>query len=191
VKIDISLIRSQKGASLPVAFSAELEDLSDKGDVVRFKQPVRVTGSLANVDGCFVFTGKVEAKVELICDRCLEPFDLPVSSEMQYLFAEAGSSRGRLPRFARENRFEDELDVREFVDDEIDLTDEVRESVLLALPSKRLCSLECRGICPVCGVNRNVAVCKCTEESIDPRFEKLAALSAHMSRGETVGKSKR
>ncbi|MBU4201056.1 MAG: DUF177 domain-containing protein [Verrucomicrobia bacterium] len=43
----------------------------------------------------------------------------------------------------------------------IDLTDDIREDILLALPMKVVCSDTCRGLCPGCGVNLNKKPCAC------------------------------
>lgn len=175
---------------MPVAFAAQLGDLTDEGDVVRFPQSIQVTGSLVNAGGYFVFAGRAEGTVELLCDRCMEPFEFPFETDMQYSFIDAGEFRRRVAHIDQEVESDASSDTREFVGDEIDLTNEVREAVLLAIPSKRLCSSGCKGICPVCGANRNTSECKCAEDSVDPRLADLASLYRHMGGGETVGKSK-
>ena len=58
----------------------------------------------------------------------------------------------------------------------MDLTDALRESLLLAIPARVLCKPDCKGICPVCGADRNVTDCHCDTRSIDPRLEALKAL---------------
>ncbi|MFY9442490.1 MAG: DUF177 domain-containing protein [Bacillota bacterium] len=190
MKIDISSIRNRQGVSISVQFVTRLEDLVDEGNVVRFKEPVKVTGSVVNIDQHFLLTGSAIGQVELICDRCMESFVIPIEAELQYSFADACGFRGHVARVAGEGEPDADPDIREFAGDEIDITDEVREAVLLALPSKRLCSVQCKGICPVCGVNRNKSECKCAEDSVDPRLADLASLYRQLGGGETVGKSK-
>ena len=48
--------------------------------------------------------------------------------------------------------------------------------ILLDLPSKQLCSEDCKGLCPVCGVDLNHSVCQCKKKEIDPRLQALADL---------------
>ena len=43
----------------------------------------------------------------------------------------------------------------------IDLTADIREAILLALPINFLCSEACRGLCVQCGANLNKAPCTC------------------------------
>ena len=57
---------------------------------------------------------------------------------------------------------------------EVDLTEPVRQSVLLEIPMKPLCRPDCAGLCPHCGKNRNEGPCDCQEEPADPRLSVLA-----------------
>ena len=61
----------------------------------------------------------------------------------------------------------------EFSGDEIDISDVVRETILLAQPLNNICSPECRGLCLKCGANLNETDCNCDRHVMDPR---LAAL---------------
>ncbi|HKJ02985.1 MAG TPA: DUF177 domain-containing protein, partial [Longimicrobiales bacterium] len=73
---------------------------------------------------------------------------------------------------------EEDGDVRLFDDHvpELDLSDSVREEILLAVDLFVVCDPECRGLCPQCGVNRNVETCSCTTDESDPRWDALRAL---------------
>ena len=50
---------------------------------------------------------------------------------------------------------EGEAEIGFYEDGGMELEDILREQVLLALPMQRVCSDVCKGICPVCGKNRN------------------------------------
>ena len=56
----------------------------------------------------------------------------------------------------------------------VDITEAVREGLLVAEPLQVLCKEECRGLCPVCGVDRNVESGECDTDTVGPR---LAALT--------------
>jgi uncharacterized metal-binding protein YceD (DUF177 family) len=58
---------------------------------------------------------------------------------------------------------------------EVDLTDEVRESILLALPSHPVCREDCKGLCPRCGQRLEQGDCGC-EPFVSPAWEALAGL---------------
>mgnify|MGYP003346268385 CR=1 FL=1 len=59
----------------------------------------------------------------------------------------------------------------------MELEDILREQILLALPMQRVCSDVCKGICPVCGKNRNETGCDCRLETVDDRWGALRDLS--------------
>jgi uncharacterized protein len=58
----------------------------------------------------------------------------------------------------------------------MELEDILREQVMLALPMQRVCSDVCKGICPVCGKNRNETECGCKLESHNDRWGALRNL---------------
>jgi uncharacterized protein len=60
--------------------------------------------------------------------------------------------------------------------DGLELNDVLRENVLLALPMQRVCSASCKGICPICGQNRNQSECQCRSEAVDDRWAALKEL---------------
>jgi uncharacterized protein len=57
------------------------------------------------------------------------------------------------------------------------LEDVVREQVLLSLPTRTLCKPDCKGLCPRCGQNQNLAICSCEQTPSDPRWNALAGLA--------------
>lgn len=58
----------------------------------------------------------------------------------------------------------------------VDLTDELRQSIILALPSYPVCRQDCRGVCPTCGKNLNEGSCACDHTERDSRWGALDAL---------------
>ena len=71
---------------------------------------------------------------------------------------------------------EEDLNLAVFNGEAIELDDLVREEILLALPAQVLCRESCRGLCPVCGVDRNLSTCDCEARQIDSRWEALKDL---------------
>ena len=53
------------------------------------------------------------------------------------------------------------IHVENVPEEEVDLTPEIREDILLAMPVRFKCSEKCRGLCPGCGANLNVEKCRC------------------------------
>jgi uncharacterized protein len=71
---------------------------------------------------------------------------------------------------------EGEAEIGFYEDGGLELEDILREQILLALPMQRVCSEDCKGICPVCGKNRNQSGCDCHPHTVDDRWGALRKL---------------
>jgi uncharacterized protein len=58
----------------------------------------------------------------------------------------------------------------------VDLSELIRQTLLVNLPLQPLCRAECAGLCPQCGKNLNEGPCDCPTETVDPRFAALESL---------------
>ena len=90
--------------------------------------------------------------LESSCDRCLGAVEIPVSSDFDLFYRPMQS-------IAKEEEIEipaDEMEVGFYSGDGIELADVATEQVILSVPMKVICGPECRGLCPVCRVNRNL-----------------------------------
>ncbi|HEU5319946.1 MAG TPA: DUF177 domain-containing protein, partial [Methylomirabilota bacterium] len=76
----------------------------------------------------------------------------------------------------------DDLDVDFYENDQFDVARVVETETTLALPMKPLCRADCRGLCPVCGANRNVTECACPARPLDPRLAVLRDWAARRPR---------
>ncbi|HLG00368.1 MAG TPA: DUF177 domain-containing protein [Acidimicrobiia bacterium] len=123
--------------------------------------PIDLDLRLEGVGKGVVVEGFVSGAWVAECSRCLTAVTGPFSVEVHELFEEQ-------PIESETYRLEGE---------EIDLEPMVRDAVLLEIPPAPLCSDDCAGLCPTCGVDRNVASCDCTTESPDPRWAALGDLA--------------
>lgn len=127
---------------------------------------------------------RVQTTVRLPCDRCLEPTEYPLDVEWSEEFhPSVDVLTGRhLPVEL------DDLDEAVVIDDHhiLDLTETIRQHLLLALPSHPLCREDCAGLCPQCGANLNQESCTCSTEPADPRWARLADLLKRMETGEAA-----
>ena len=112
--------------------------------------------------------GTVTADVDVMCTRCAEPTRVRIDMPFEDVFVDAA-----------EEVLEKELEVDGPALDEqlvqqpqIELTEIVREQILLDLPEQVLCREDCKGLCPQCGANRNLIDCDCGETDIDPPANK-------------------
>jgi uncharacterized protein len=67
----------------------------------------------------------------------------------------------------------DEMDVGFYDGIRLDVDLMALEQIELALPMRFVCSEECRGLCPMCGVDLNERACGCSQERSDPRLAVL------------------
>jgi len=146
-------------------------------DDVRLIAPVRFRVRFSGSPHRVRVVGQVRTQVQLQCDRCLTDFDQVVDVRFDSIYlplSEAPSHSQRLthPEDAITAFFEQER---------IDVWNMIHEQILLQIPIKRLCRVDCQGICPACGANRNVESCVCAEEVIDPRWEPLLRLRKLLS----------
>jgi len=116
--------------------------------------------------------GHLNVQVEAGCDRCLETVRFPLDAPFDLFYRPADSIGGR-QEFAID---EGESEIGFYEGNGLDLDDILREEVLLLLPMQRVCSEACKGICPICGQNRNQVQCDCHAQTIDDRWSALKNL---------------
>ena len=120
---------------------------------------VRGKVELVRTDRGVFVSGALKSTLQAICSRCLNLFDYTVTQNIreEYLFrAEEGA-------FVINGQ------------EEIDLSEAVRQYMLLAVPMKPLCRPDCAGLCPGCGHDLNTGLCECLRGDIDPRLAPLAS----------------
>ena len=119
-----------------------------------FKDSVNVELDVEKRPGKIPVSISAETSGVFICDRCGESFRTKVDGKCYVMFIQ------------RESPLPDELlgdDLRSYRpgQTDIDITIDVRDTLLLSLPYRMLCSENCRGLCPDCGANLNLEQCKC------------------------------
>jgi uncharacterized protein len=137
--------------------------------------------ALAPVRGCLhlirdhagvLVEGQFTTTVGVACARCLAPVALHLSCELEESFRPVAMLPGGPPPVRR-----DEWEAATQIDDRhiLDLTEVVRQAVLVAVPLHPLCRSECAGLCPRCGRDLNTGDCDCPPEP-DPRWAGLRVL---------------
>jgi|SRR4051812_29050371 uncharacterized protein len=152
----------------------EPEEIVLDEEQVRLLSPPEVKGRVSRSGQKVSLRGKINTTAEVDCDRCLKSVPVPVETVFDVTYVpEEDYRRSEVAELQ-----EEDLSLSVFDGETIDIDELVREQVLLALPNRALCSEECKGLCPVCGKDRNVNPCDCQSKEIDPRW---AALKAVMS----------
>ncbi|MCR4716399.1 MAG: DUF177 domain-containing protein [Lachnospiraceae bacterium] len=102
---------------------------------------------------------RCDLTIAVPCDRCLEDVDIPISIDYNEALNVSDDE---------DNQDLDDISyIREY---QLDINMLIYEEVSLKLPMKILCKDDCLGICPVCGVNRNIKECTCDRKVPDPRM---------------------
>ncbi len=133
---------------------------------------IRAVKSGRNVE----LTLEATYKLKLTCARCLDEFERNFrESETYYI------KIGKEP-FAAEKSLKERDIFTHFIEtDEIDIIPFVREIVILSVPMKPLCKPDCKGLCPVCGVNWNYETCEhMNQPKLDTRMSKLLELKSKL-----------
>jgi uncharacterized protein len=100
--------------------------------------------------------GTVEGLAELECVRCLRSFERAVEAPL-VVFAERSGGASR----SEEADLERDYDLVFFNGRQVDMGEAVRQALTVELPMIPHCREDCRGLCPNCGADRNVAPCTC------------------------------
>ena len=143
-------------------------------DELRLIEPAEITGRARRNGTECELRGKLLAKVEAVCGRCLQRVEVPISTDFTERFVRAVT-------WAAEEQHElqeEDLNLAVFDGEAIELDDLVREEILLAVSGNVLCREDCQGLCPICGVDKNLSSCQCATKEIDSRWQKLEGLQS-------------
>jgi uncharacterized protein len=142
---------------------AEEAVLSELFPDVEFHTPVSVKGNVKNMSGYMVLTVNSDLSFTSDCARCTKPVDSEINLSFEREIAGRDTSK--------------ENDDYIFIEDKkLDIFEPLTEQILLEMPSRLLCSEDCKGLCPKCGQNLNEGSCSCDTKKTDPRLEILKTL---------------
>lgn len=161
--IRLSELDHRKGEPLPFQVTLDPVEIKSRHQEIRAVTPVEAAGEAAKLGNLYYVNGKMEADVNFVCARCLSPF----TQHMHVPFSESFTTDESLV-------LDEDSDVQLLEAEEIELDPLLAEDFLVEIPTFPLCSEDCKGLCPTCGVNRNDQPCSCKNERIDPRLAGLA-----------------
>lgn len=118
----------------------------------------------------------LQTRMQAPCARCLEPVEMPIDTNFDLLFRPREADLDSTDREITTS----ETEIGYYEGDGLLLEDVLREQILLALPAKILCREDCKGLCPVCGRNRNTDPCDCAAATVDPRWSSLGAIRSQI-----------
>ena len=159
--VNVSGVLKAPGQEVPYRVDVVIEAMDVLGDPVAFTD-VSAEGVLVGAGDTVNVTGTARANVTSRCARCLEEVHLSMSAPLD-------------ANFAREPD-PDDPDQYRFEGYEIDLTEAVKDALVLELPFRFLCREGCKGLCPKCGTNLNTGSCMCPKEDDENPFAVLRSI---------------
>lgn len=171
------------GKSLRIDDQAVWESfLQEFGVNCRILEPLSADIEILPQAEGILFRGRITGKVALPCDRCANDSIVLLDQRFDSYESFPADVLPGAHAKAGEDLFGDvdEAVIRNAAHGrgvEINPAALVWEEFSLALPIKPLCGEDCKGLCPVCGINRNSETCSCESERGDPRLEVLRGLT--------------
>lgn len=160
--LDLKGVFAAEGASIAIDTTLDMSDTAFAG-THPLKSPVVVQGSVFNSAGVVTLRLNIAYDFTADCDRC----GVEVSRRFEIPFERS---------LAVSIEAEESDTIITVPDMKLDMDELIFAEVFVDLPTKHLCSEDCKGICPKCGKNLNEGECDCPKKEIDPRLSKLAEL---------------
>jgi uncharacterized protein len=163
------LMKSPVGTSFVTDFQEDEKVVLD--DDLKVVGPLTGHARMRRTNQGLLVDGWVDLTLELSCMRCLKNFEQPMHVTFEEQFYPTVDVLTGLPAPAFD---EDEIFP---IDDhhQVDLTEAVRQTVLIALPMVTVCQEDCKGLCSQCGKDLNQGSCDCQPET-DVRWSALEQL---------------
>jgi uncharacterized protein len=163
LKINVAEIKKNLVGESSFQFSLKPEELGLDNAELPVVGSIEATGTISNGGDVLLLHAELVATVRRQCARCLKDFTAQTHAVVDERFYPADAEN--LPEDAPTYQFE-----------VVDISEALREGLLLAEPVKVLCKPDCKGLCPKCGADLNVEECRCDKRSVDPRLAVLEAL---------------
>ena len=100
----------------------------------------------------FSVKGTLKTSLHSQCARCAKEFEEPFETKFDERFEKNADEDGECYGFSGE---------------ELDVSQMLRDAILLNMQPYSVCRPDCRGLCPVCGCDLNTAQCACAQEAAE------------------------
>ncbi|NIM05430.1 MAG: hypothetical protein GTO55_04850 [Armatimonadetes bacterium] len=167
ILLDLSGIAQQPGARGSFSYSLSLppsEELICEG-------PVEVALEAHNSGRALLVRGTFAGKALISCARCLEEVPINVKGKIEEQFSLPGVSEPDLDLIDQSEPGESA-----FADEMLNVSELIRQQLLISLPLRVLCRPSCKGLCATCGQDLNLKKCDCPEGLGHPAWESLRDL---------------
>ena len=164
MKLNILDFSSRLGSQ---SFEILANSLPDRGTIYK-EQNIKCKFSMKKVEDGFELNGHINALIEIECVRCLEKksisvvplININIRNEKKHAFKNNNNEVVYLPNTKKD----------------IDLNPILADIIELSKPMNPICKKQCRGLCEICGINKNVISCYCTDSKDTSIWNKLKKL---------------
>jgi uncharacterized protein len=167
---EISIVHlRQRGTGVErFGFVSTMGGLEVTSSRIASAEPIEVSGQIEAVGEGMLVSLAVRTRWHGECVRCLAPTEGPLELRTRELFREGPTTD----------------DTYGFTGEVLDLSELVHDVLVLELPVLPLCRDDCRGLCPICGADRNEGACGCESAKATSPFDVLDGLER--SRGDAT-----
>jgi len=163
-------LRSFETFPVDITMDVEADNIDLGVEGITFKDLINVKLTIQKVKEEYYCQGYVFVPIQAECSRCLTLFDSELTGELNFVVKPTESKAIIATDPAEEVIV---LKDNQYI---VELDELIREALLINVPMKSLCNVECKGICPNCGVNLNEETCDCKNKEMDDRWEGLKDL---------------
>lgn len=139
MKIEIAKLQENKTENFQESIDSVALDL-DTNDI-KYKDKINISTKARREMQVLYTKTHLSSQAEFTCSRCLKKYDYTIERDFDIKYP---------------------LDKNEQF---IDITNDIREEMILSYPVKFLCKSDCKGLCLQCGKNFNEGPCDCTEQN--------------------------
>lgn len=161
--VSVSDAQKRAGESFPIALEESRAPETYAGKTLTFAAPVSVNGTFSFDGKSFHVTAQAKASYEAVCARCNKPFVETLTFPID-------------EHFVRDVVWEADSDVYPYTHEQLDLWQAFSDNLFLHLPLVSVCKPNCKGLCPICGSDRNETPCACQNEIGSGAFGALQQL---------------
>jgi uncharacterized protein len=129
---------------------------------------LRVELDIILSENIYYCQGHIKCDAKLDCSRCLELYTMPIVGTIDFSLQELSEKHP----VDKDNVPENEILLTPGTK-EIDISRPISEAIILEIPLKPICAESCRGLCPICGNNKNIKPCDCRVENTESRWDGL------------------
>ena len=162
-------LRNVKPEGSDYSFSELAQDMDLAEPGFEFPDPIEVELILSKSGDEVIVQGRIKTAVEVECSRCLDIYEIDINPKLQFVIQ-------MLDTISPQQSNDDDFIILPKTTGEYDIVNRIREAIILELPLKPLCSDNCKGLCPMCGINLNEEQCDCAPDKTDERWDSLKQL---------------